>query len=432
MEFGSISFLYFFFPFFFLIYYLVKEKWRNIWLCIGSLFFVVYGRDSFMIYFLIITGLTFFALSNLNHLPRNISKKKMVMWVIVFEVLIWFLFIRNIKIEQFIIYPICYMVILLSNIETLLDFYKNKRKSPNFFHYILYASCFSKLLFGPVLSYYEMEEEIRKRNISRDQITNGCFEFLRGLFENVLLMGMLSSLREELFIIPNSILASWILLITTMLQAILFMMSYSNMSSGLSKMLGFHFKEETNYPLCLPKMKYFFSSWHYSISNFWSQYLKTKFPFLIQMAFFMLLLATCYGLNYVHALWFLLIGLGIIVEEIFLSKKKLSKKTLMIIHIVWMTLSFTLFVGPNILETWKSLFTMPIWNKETGYLLSAYSFILLISFCIVFKMGKKLTNFLERFSWYQIIRLIFYLLCLWLTLIALISGIRSSIWIFRI
>lgn len=432
MEFGSILFLYFFFPFFFLVYYLLKEKWRNLWLCIGSLFFALYGRGSFIIYFSLITGLTYFGLVNLNHLPKNISKKKILIWIIFFEVFIWFLFIKDIKVGKLIIYPICYMIILLSNISTLLDFYKHKRKSPTFFHYILYVSCFSKLLFGPVLSYYDMEEEIKERKIKRDNIIDGCYLFLRGVFQNVLLIGMLSMLSEEILMIPASILSNWILLFVTMLQVALFMMSYSNMSLGLSKMLGFNFKEESNYPLCLSKMKYFFSYWHYSISNFWNEYLKIKFPFFIQMIFFMLLLAACYGLNYSIFLWFLFIGLGIIIEELYLSKKKISKKLLMIFHAGWLISSFSFLVQPNILKTWKELFSGIIWNEEIWYLLSAYGLVLLAAFCTVFKVGKKLADYLEKFSWYPIVRMIFYCLCLWFILMAFISGIHPFIWMFRV
>lgn len=432
MEFGSISFLYFFFPFFFLIYYLLKEKWRNLWLCISSLFFIIYGRGSFVIYFFLITGLTYLGLANLNYLPKNISKKKITIWLIFLEILIWFFFIKNIKVEKLIIYPICYMIVLLSNIGTLLDFYKNKRKQPKFFNYMLYASCFSKLLFGPVLSYYDMEEELKKRIINRKEITDGCFLFLKGLFQNVLLMGMLSMLRVELFNIQTSILTTLVLIITTMLQVALFMMSYSNMSLGLSKMLGFNFKEESNYPLYLSKMKYFFSSWHYSIFNFWNQYLKIKLPFFIELSLFMLLLASCYGLNYPIFLWFLFIGLGIMIEEKYLSKKKIERRLLIIIHILWLTLSFIFLVQPNILKTWKNLFDEPIWTKEIWYLVRTYGIILLLSFGVIFKIGKKLSCFVEKMSWYPIIRMILYFLCLWLTLIAFISGIQPSIWMFRI
>lgn len=378
------------------------------------------------------TGFTFLGLSNLNHLPKNISKKKIIMWIIFLELLIWFIFIKDMKVKGLIIYPICYMMLLLSSVTTLLDFYKNKRKSPTFAHYLLYASCFSKLLFGPALSYYEMEEEIKKRSINREQIINGCFQFLRGLFQNVLLIGMLSALKEELLAIPNSMLSAWILLITTMLQIVLFMMSYSNMSLGLSKMLGFHFKEETNYPLCLSKMKYFFASWHYSVASFWNKYLKDKFPFIVQMTFFMLLLSTCYGLNYVHALWFLFIGLGITIEELFLSKKKIDKKYLMIFHIILMVLSFTFLVDTNIIDTWKNLFVLPIWNTEIRYLLGAYSLVLIFSCCIVFKIGNKISHYLEKFTWYHIARMFFSLFGLWLTLMAFLSEISPFIWSFRI
>ena len=406
MEFGSILFLCFFFPLFFFIYYLIKEKWKNLWLGISSIAFVILGRGPFVWYFLLITGITYFGLAKLNHLPKNISKKKVVMWTIFIEVLIWFIFIKDIKTNHLIIYPICYMIILLSNIGTLLDFYKNKKGKPSLFLYLLYVSCFSKLLFGPVLSYYEMEEELKKRTITREQ--------------------------TELLTIPNSFVTSLILLITTMLQVIIFMMSYSNMSIGLSKMLGFTFEEETSYPLCLSKMKYFFHAWHFSISKWWDENLKIKFSFLIQICLFMILLSTCYGLNYVVALWFLFIGLGILIEELFLSKKRPSKRILYIFHFIWMLLSFTLLVRPNTMETLTGFIKVPFWNAEIKSVLSSYSFILMISLLVSLKVIKIITKKIKESAWYHIGRMMIYAFLMWITLIALVSGIDASIWMFRV
>lgn len=432
LEFGSILFLCFFFPLFFFIYYLIKEKWRNLWLGISSIAFVILGRGPFVWYFLLITGITYFGLAKLNHLPKNISKKKMVMWIIFIEVLIWFIFIKGIKMNHLIIYPICYMTILLSNIGTLLDFSKNKKGKPNLFLYLLYVSCFSKLLFGPVLSYYEMEEELKKRTITREHIVEGCYLFLKGIFLNVLLVGMLSTLQTELLTIPISFVTSLVLLITAMLQVIIFMMSYSNMSIGLSKMLGFTFEEETSYPLCLSKMKYFFHAWHFSISKWWDEHLKIKFSFPIQICLFMILLSTCYGLNYVVALWFLFIGLGILIEELFLSKKRFSKRTLYIFHFIWMLLSFTLLVRPNIMETLRGFIEVPFWNAEIESVLSSYSFILMISLLVSLKVIKIITKKVKESAWYRIGRMMIYAFLMWITLVALVSGIDASIWMLRV
>ena len=428
LEFGSILFLFFFFPFFFFIYYLIKDKWRNIWLLIGSIVFIMIGRNSFIWYFLMITGITYFSLSRLNKLPKNLSKKKITMWIIFIEILIWFLFIKDIKINNLIIYPICYIVVLLSNIGTLLDFLENKKKKPNLFYYLLYISCFSKLLFGPVLSYYEMEEGLKKRTITKEQIVEGGFLFLKGLFLNVLMLGMLSALQNQLLIIPTSIVSSLTVLITTMLQVVMFMMSYSNMSIGLSKMLGFSFEAETDYPLCLSKMNYFFHSWHFSISKWWDKYLKIKCTLPVQIVLFMLGLSITYGLNYMIALWFLFIGVGVLIEELVLSKRKLSKKVLYIVHFIWMVLSFALLVRPNILK----FIAVPFWNTEIKCLLTSYSLILLLSFIISLKIINKLTEKVKKSSWYHIGRMAIYVILLWITVIALISGIDSSVWMIRI
>lgn len=43
MAFSSISFLFYFLPLFFLVYWLVPARWKNVILVAGSLFFYAWG-----------------------------------------------------------------------------------------------------------------------------------------------------------------------------------------------------------------------------------------------------------------------------------------------------------------------------------------------------------------------------------------------------
>lgn len=414
-------------------YYLLPDKYKNIWLCFASIIFAISGRNSFIWFFLLTTGFTYLVLTKLNQLPKKISKKKIIIWTVFIELVMFVLFVKDMK-QIHLIFPVCYMIVLLSNIKTMFDFYQNKRKTPKLFEYILYASCFSKLLLGPVLSYYEMEQEIKCRKIKKENITDGCFLFLKGLFENVLFVGMLAKMNQEL-LSNGTILSTWILLITTLLQITFVMMSYSNMSFGLNQMLGFSFPVETSYPLCLSNLKYFFTSWHASIAHWWDQIFSTfmnKIPFFIQLMLYLFLFSTCYGFNYQFTLWFLSIGCFMLIGSATFYKNKNQSKWNYVINFLFLTISSIFLVRPDFFKTMKDLFTLPFWNGETKYLLSAYGILFIIALLIQSKLIQKLTCKLENKIWYLFFRMFGYLILLWFTIIALISGMDSSIWFFRI
>jgi len=82
MKLCSILFLCFFFPIFYIIYYLIPKRYQNYWILLGSLFFIIFGRNSFIWYFLLISIITYFGMFLISNLPKKISKKKISYWVI--------------------------------------------------------------------------------------------------------------------------------------------------------------------------------------------------------------------------------------------------------------------------------------------------------------------------------------------------------------
>lgn len=439
MDFCSILFLCFFFPIFYLVYYLLPKKYQNKWLCFSSMLFLMWGRDFFFLYFILISFSTYCFMRILKHLPRNLSKKKMMIWFTCFEILIWYLFIRNFRTTNGIIYPICYSIMLFQNLISLFDFYCNQKKIPSLFHYVTYISCFSKLLFGPVISYFEVEQELKKREISKTIIIDGSFLFLKGVFQNVLLVNGLSLLRDKLLFISSSILSNWFIVFITMLQIILWFMSYSNMSIGLSKMLGFSWELDFKYPLCLKKMNHFFENWHVSIFNCWNRYLsKLKCPFFIKIVVLMFLFSITYGITWNLLLFFWMIGFLIMIERYMLKKIKISYFIRYVIHFMWMFLSCICLVRPGldgIGETITGLFdilNLPLWTLEMEYYMRSYLVIVLISVVVCVPFLNPLWRKFEKNAWYHIGRNLLYMLLIGFTLVLLISNDYSFIWVFQI
>jgi len=422
MKLCSILFLCFFFPIFYIIYYLIPKRYQNYWILLGSLFFIIFGRNSFIWYFLLISIITYFGMFLISNLPKKISKKKISYWVIGILIFIWFLFIREVKTSYGISYPICYGIILLQNIVSLREFTKQNKKLPIILDYFTYSSFFPKLLLGPIVSYFDMEEDLKGRTISKTVITEGFFNFLRGVFEQVLLVGSLSVLREALLISPISILSSWLLLLTTMLIIILFFISYSHMTIGLSLMLGFTFSKEFDYPFSFYQLKDLFNYFQISIKKIYINMVsKLRLPYIVKSILLLFLISLTYGINVNILLWILGIGIGIVLEKIFI------KKSYFFGHL-WFFLSFVFLVRPSmegIRQTFTGLFDifhLPFITIETGYYFRSYFIILLVSIFISLGVIKWIVNKIEKKSLFHLFRDICYFILLFVCFIYLVSN----------
>lgn len=382
MNVYRILFLCFFVPIFYLIYYLIPNKFRNGWLLVGSLLFFVLGKQNFIWYFLLSSCFTYIGMHVLANLPRNMSRRKVTLWMIGILVLLWFLFVRF---EYGTIYPVSYAIILLQNIGTLFDF---KKKVPTIFSYLTYISCFPNVLLGPVLSYFDMEDELKKRKVTKEDFSLGMFSFIKGIGIGVILITFLSMCLDRL-LLEQTILSSFVVIVLTMLQVMLWFQSYFEISFGLSRMLGFHFEKST-------------SLHDFGIVSWWKRYGKGLSKWI---CFFLTSLA--FGMNGNIILWFLVLS--------FVGSKK------------WLVLfSFVLLVRPSIQETVLGLVQFPFSNLSVNYDLKSYLLMILISFVVAFGLLDKV---LKQFS---VIRDVFYVVVVFLIFIFLVSGVENSIWFFMI
>lgn len=438
LEFGSILFLFFFFPIFFCIYYVVPNKWKNKVLFIGSIFFIICGRENLIWYFLIATFLAYFGMRLLWNLPKSISKKKMVCCIIGLEMIVWFSFICSFH-EKKWIYPICYSIILLENIGSLLDFYIKKEKIPDIFSYFTYAACFPKLVIGPVISYFDMKEELENRAFTIESFSNGMLSFSKGLVTLILIVYPLSNLRVSLLEIPISVFSSWYLLFVITLEVCLFMKSYSNMAIGLGRMLGFSWRAETSYPLALSKLQYFFQNWHASIDAWWKRYfsiLKLKIPMVFQFFLFVILLSFTYGIH--SSFFFLMIGLGIMIEEKIRdrSEKQVPKVFSYLIHFLWIFIASLFFIPNQLIQKFFfGLFDFihyPIVTRECSYLFYTHFWILLFALLIGIKIGFQIEQKMHQKRWFIWAQNIGLFVLFVIAVIMLITGIEHSSFVFKI
>lgn len=410
MLFSSISFLYYFLPITLTVYFICKNKYRNIILLISSLFFYFYGEPKYTILMLIS------AFSAYVHgiLIDKFRDKKYSKVFLVSGVSINLGILVVFKYGDFIIKNISYIFSLNINLlrltlpigisfytfQTLsyvVDVYTNKAKvCRRFTNFATYVCLFPQLIAGPIVRYTTIEDELQNRTHSFEKFAYGVNRFIIGLAKKVILsnnLGLLVSIISKSD--EKSILSYWIVAVVFTLQIYFDFSGYSDMAIGLGRIFGFDFLENFNYPFISKSIKEFWRRWHISLSTFFRDYLYiplggnrvSKFRWIFNLFVVWSLTGLWHGDSWNFILWGLYFALLLIIENLFLQKL-LNKLPVIIQHIYakfFIIISFVIFNNENMKDLFNSLYNMfnfknlILYNDFSIYYLKSYSIILIIS-----------------------------------------------------
>ena len=410
MLFSSISFLYYFLPITLTVYFICKNKYRNIILLISSLFFYFYGEPKYTILMLIS------AFSAYVHgiLIDKFRDKKYSKVFLVSGVSINLGILVIFKYGDFIIKNINYIFSLNINLlrltlpigisfytfQTLsyvVDVYTNKAKvCRRFTNFATYVCLFPQLIAGPIVRYTTIEDELQNRTHSFEKFAYGVNRFIIGLAKKVILsnnLGLLVSIISKSD--EKSILSYWIVAVVFTLQIYFDFSGYSDMAIGLGRIFGFDFLENFNYPFISKSIKEFWRRWHISLSTFFRDYLYiplggnrvSKFRWIFNLFVVWSLTGLWHGDSWNFILWGLYFALLLIIENLFLQKL-LNKLPVIIQHIYakfFIIISFVIFNNENMKDLFNSLYNMfnfknlILYNDFSIYYLKSYSIILIIS-----------------------------------------------------
>ena len=143
---------------------------------------------------------------------------------------------------------------------------------------LLYAALFHQCIAGPIVRYVDVAREIDRRTVSLDETWKGMLRFTVGLAKKAVLANTSAVIADTLLngdkLSAGAVSSLGVLLGMTayMLQIYLDFSAYSDMAIGMGMMLGFHFKENFNYPYAADSVTDFWRRWHISLSSFFRDY----------------------------------------------------------------------------------------------------------------------------------------------------------------
>ena len=286
MLFSSLEFLFLFLPLCLFSYYILPKRFGNAVLLIFSLVFYAFGEPVYIL--LMIATVLFdwlFALLIQRYSERKRTAKLLLAAALVLNLSVLVFFKYYDLLAEYIPYasplglalPVGISFYTFQSLSYVIDSYrKDATASRSPLVPAVYVTLFPQLIAGPIITYNEIEGQIRKRAHSLSRIANGIRRFSVGLAKKVLLANTAGELWQDFcrrFALGGSdTLGAWLGVICFAFQIYFDFSGYSDMAIGLGRMFGFEFPENFNYPYISRSITDFWRRWHVTLSSWFRNY----------------------------------------------------------------------------------------------------------------------------------------------------------------
>lgn len=333
-----------------------------------------------------------------------------------------------------IILPIGISFFTFQAMSYVIDVYRGTcTPQTNLLNFALYISLFPQLIAGPIVQYSEIAEQLADRTESKEDFLYGVKRFCYGLGKKVLIANTLGNVADQIWALETGLYGAdvaWLGIFAYIFQLYNDFSGYSDMAIGMGSMLGFHWKENFDYPFTSLSMRELWRRWHISLNSWFQNYV--YFPLggnrrglavtCRNLVIVFLLTGIWHGANYTFLVWGLLNALFVIVERLFLGRW-LEKNPLKIINWFYMMFFFmigcAIFRSENIVTAMLYIGRLFSFGQPSQYsILSFLSMrvILAFVFCalgsgFLQRYSKKFSKIYDLFG-VQIIILVLSILCL--------------------
>lgn len=354
MLFCSIEFIFFFLPVFLLIYYLVPQRYSNLVLFLGSIFFYWYGEHRYFILILVSLAVHFILTAVSEGKSRGVQRLCLILMLaygfgslFVFKYLGffqtnwnhlaaylaaqkgWQLPALNLTVPDL---PIGISFYTFQIAAYAVDVYRGRvKREKSFIRLGAFLCMFPQLIAGPIVLYGQVADRLKKRKLSWDRIEDGLKLFIIGLSLKMLLantFGILWNQAQTWGISSLSVPVIWMAVFAYTFQIYFDFQGYSLMAMGLGEMLGFKIPRNFRHPYTAISVTDFWRRWHITLSGWFRDYVyiplggsrkglpRTILNMFIVWAF----TGLWHGASWNFVLWGLYYFVLLVIERLFLGK----------------------------------------------------------------------------------------------------------------
>lgn len=289
MSFSDLTFLFYFLPLFFAVYYLVPFRCKNAVLVLGSAAFYFLGAGARDALLLGASILFHFCLARAMDGKTVRARKALLLFGLCADLfgLVYFKYaafllenLGKLTGQTFslvhLALPLGVSFYLFQSAGYLIDVYRGARAERNPVDFSAFVLAFPQLTMGPILRYDEWRGALKERMIARGDILLGFECFAVGLCFKVLLADQLAPLWASLERIGYGYLSTplaWLGAASYSLQLYFDFSGYSLMAMGLGQMLGLRVPRNFDLPYTARSVSEFYRRWHITLGTWFRDYL---------------------------------------------------------------------------------------------------------------------------------------------------------------
>ena len=297
MNFNSVVFLFCFMPLALGLYYLVPGRVKNAVLLVESLLFFCWGGITWLPLAVGMVAINYAAGLLLASLPAGGKRKIVLIAAIVLTAAAlvyckytnFLLDTLNViastgfaKLSFLDVLPLGISYYTFKLISYTADVYTGKVKaerSPVVF--AVYVLMYPQLIVGPIVKYRDMADVLHQTQgrCTLQKAQDGAEMFVFGLAKKVILADSIAALWQDIIgtggigLANASLPLAWLGIIAYSLQLYFDFAGYSEMSNGLSLMMGFECPANFNLPYISGSITEFWRRWHISLSGWFRDYI---------------------------------------------------------------------------------------------------------------------------------------------------------------
>lgn len=448
MVFSQLTFLYYFLPIVMIVYFFSSDKIRNVLIFITGLFFYAWGEPFYVCLMLLSTAIDYTAGRLMAKYDDDNKKRKICLIVSVcMNVGLLAIFkysdflidsfngvfgtsITNPVVlvnkalnslypfglnEKRVELPIGISFYTFQSMSYTIDLYlRNIKVQKSFLNFASYVSLFPQIVAGPIVRYEDVANELESRTVNIAKISAGIGLFVKGLAKKVLLannIGMVWTQIKAMDYSTISVATAWLGIIAFAFQIYFDFSGYSDMATGLGKMLGFEFPKNFDHPYISKSISEFWRRWHITLGSWFRSYVyiplggnrngnfKTYRNLFITWA----LTGLWHGASWNFILWGLFFGVLIIIERLGFGKilEKLPSAVSMLYTFVMVLFGWVLFDTDTLADAGRYYAAMfgaggSLVDSYARYTIASNAVMLVLCILISGGLGSRLISFCEE------------------------------------
>ena len=448
MVFSQLTFLYYFLPIVMIVYFFSSDKIRNVLIFITGLLFYAWGEPFYVCLMLFSTAIDYTAGRLMAKYDDDNKKRKICLIVSVcMNVGLLAIF----KYSDFLIdsfngvfgtsvtnpvvlvnkalnslypfglnekrveLPIGISFYTFQSMSYTIDLYlRNIKVQKSFLNFASYVTLFPQIVAGPIVRYEDVANELESRTVNIAKISAGIGLFVKGLAKKVLLannIGMVWTQVKAMDYSTISVATAWLGIIAFAFQIYFDFSGYSDMATGLGKMLGFEFPKNFDHPYISKSISEFWRRWHITLGSWFRSYVyiplggnrngnfKTYRNLFITWA----LTGLWHGASWNFILWGLFFGVLIIIERLGFGKilEKLPSAVSMLYTFVMVLFGWVLFDTDTLADAGRYYAAMfgaggSLVDSYARYTIASNAVMLVLCILISGGLGSRLISFCEE------------------------------------